>query len=90
MLLMILCWLISIIAIVVLRDISVQSSFLSFAVVLIYPLSVVIMMVATDRNDKDNGDQTRYLPIKGITRSKYYYLTRYLDSGEFVVELKTQ
>ena len=57
MLLMILCCLIPIAAILVLRTIGVQSSFLTYAVVLICPLSMVIMMVtmASSHGKKDGG-----------------------------------
>ncbi len=55
MLLMILCCMIPIIAIVILRVIGVQSSFLSFAVVLVCPLSMVIMMVAMATQGKKDG-----------------------------------
>ena len=55
MLLMILCCLIPITAIVILRLVGIQSSFLSFAVVLICPVSMVMMMLFMHKKSDGNG-----------------------------------
>ena len=47
--------LVPIVAIVVLRAVGVQSSFLFFAAVLICPLSMTIMMLSMHRKDDDGG-----------------------------------